>query len=205
MGVQNDTLQVIKLQAFLKAFEKFDYVTINGVFDAATEQAVSEFQTRYASEVLTPWGITQPTGYVYVLTLAKINQIICGSPMPAVQAVYHAPVIKDKAPTCVCPATGKEAGGYKEGMGTSTLSSIPTIGQDVPNTSKGQNSNAPDTGYPGSVAGALFSWPDTAMEMVQCLYELLLILIVLYIIGSVLEGVLYKDTPENVLKKFYTQ
>ncbi|MDO8565278.1 MAG: peptidoglycan-binding protein [bacterium] len=202
MGANNDTLQVIKLQAFLKSFEGYDYVTINGVFDQATFQAVSAFQLKYKSEILTPWGINAPTGYVYKLTLAKINQIICGSPMPAVQGVYHAPVvIKDKVPTCTCPAD-KEMGGYKEGAGTSTLSSIPIIGQNI---SKGQNIDTPDTGYPSSIAGALFSWPDTAAETMQCLYELLLIIIVLYIIGSVLEGVLYKDLPENISKRFFVK
>ena len=36
----------------------------------------------------------------------------------------------------------------------------------------------------------------------KCLYGLLLILIVLYIIGNVLKDVLYKDVPENRRKRF---
>ena len=191
--MNNDSIQVIRLQAFLKTFEKFDYVTVNGVFDQATLQAVNEFQLRYKDEILTPWGISQPTGYVYIRTLGKINQILCGT---SIQDV-HPQVIKDiKAPV------NKEMGGYKEDAGTSTLSSIPLIGQDI---SKGQIPDKPDKGHPDSLAAALFTWPDTGAATVKCLYQFLLILIVLYILGSIMENVLYKDIPENVLKKFHAK
>src|SRR5690606_28151649 len=66
IGANNDVEQVIRLQAFLKVFEGHDYVTINGVFDQATFQAVSAFQLKYKSDVLTPWGISHSTGYVYI-------------------------------------------------------------------------------------------------------------------------------------------
>lgn len=207
MGQYNDPTQVIYLQSFLKNWEGFSYVTINGVFDQATHQAVSEFQLRYKSEILTPWGISAPTGYAYIKTIGKINQIICGSAIPAVQkTVYHAPVkvIKDTPPCscpCTCPAVqGKESAGmYKEGGATSTLSSPSILGQPI--TDKGQN-NSPDDSEHSEVLGAsIFSWPDSASETLKCLYELLLILIVLYILGNVLESVLYKDTPENTRKR----
>jgi len=38
---------------------------------------VSIFQTRYREAVLDPWGITDPTGYVYITTTLTINQIYC--------------------------------------------------------------------------------------------------------------------------------
>ncbi|MEK7227507.1 MAG: peptidoglycan-binding domain-containing protein [Patescibacteria group bacterium] len=193
IGFNNDPIQVIRLQAFLKAFEKFDYVTINGVFDEATLQAVNEFQLRYKDEILIPWGISQPTGYVYIRTLGKINQILCGT---SIQDV-HPQVIKNiKAPV------SKEMDGHKEGAGTSTLSSIPLIGQDI---SKGQIPDKPDKGHPSGLTAALFTWPDTGTDIVKCLYQFLLILIVLYILGSIMESVLYKDNPENILKKFYSK
>ncbi len=191
-GVANDTMQVIKLQAFLKVFEHFDYVTINGVFDEATLQAVSEFQLRYKNDILTPWGISQPTGYVYTLTLAKINQILCGTPLPQVDApVYHAPISKEG---------GSKEGGSKEG-GFGVPNAVPTVGENV---SKGQNSDDSE-GFWSRAASALFSWPHGTVDTLQTLYELLLILVVLYILGSVLESVLYKDVPENVSKRFYTK
>jgi fimbrial isopeptide formation D2 family protein len=192
-GVANDQMQVIKLQAFLKVFEHFDYVTVNGVFDEATLQAVSEFQVRYKNEILTPWGISQPTGYVYTLTLAKINQILCGTPLPAVHApVYHAPITKEGCP--------KEGCSTKEG-GRGVPNAVPTVGQNV---SQGQKSDNTE-GFWSRTATALFSWPHGPVKTLQTLYELLLILVVLYILGSILESVLYKDVPENVSKRFYTK
>ena len=189
IGINNDPAQVIKLQAFLKVFEKFDYVTVNGVFDETTLMAVNEFQLRYRSEVLAPWGIDNPTGYVYITTLGKINQIVCGSAIPAVHKTTPKPI-------------SKEAGIFKEGMGTSTLGSIPVIGG---NDSKGQNFEKDRNDPNKSIAAALLSWPSNPVDILQCLYELVLILIVLYILGSVLENVLYKDIPENVRKRFYAK
>ena len=198
-------MQVIRLQAFLKVFEKLDYVQITGVFDEATLQGVMAFQQKYSSQVLTPWGISQPTGYVYKLTLAKINQILCGSPMPVIEKVLPV-AVKAKAPACPpcpcqCPSVDKEGGSYDKGaMGPDTVSSIPIIGQDV---AKGQNS---DKGSPGggpqTLGAALITLPSNPLEIMQCLYELLLILVVLYILGNVLESVLYKDVPENAAKRF---
>jgi hypothetical protein len=190
-GQANDQLEVIKLQAFLKMFEGYDYVNVTGVFDEATHQAVSAFQLKYKDEILTPWGISAPTGYAYIKTIGKINQIVCGYGIP------------DVHPATAGKVLGKESAGFKEGMGTSSLNSIPVIGQNV---SKGQNVQEDRTVQdPDGLAAALFSWPTSALETLQCLYELLLILIVLYILGNVLESVLYKDKPENVLKRFYTK
>lgn len=200
MGQANDVYEVIKLQSFLKVFEGFDYVTVNGVYDSATAQAVSAFQLKYSNEVLAPWGINAPTGYAYITTVGKINQIICGSGIPAVSP----------APTKVFHKEGgiSKEGDFKEGMGSTTLNSIPVVGQDVMpssgTTAKG-HSMAGAGDDPNGLAAALISWPTTARDTMQCLYELLLILIVLYILGNVLESVLYKDTPENVLKRFYTK
>ena len=75
-GVMNTVGEVVKLQKFLNDVEKIQ-VQITGKFDSATITAVKVFQSRYASDVLTPWGLSEPTGYVYVTTRAKINQIRC--------------------------------------------------------------------------------------------------------------------------------
>jgi hypothetical protein len=56
---------------------------LSGVYDAATLDAVKKFQVKYASDVLTPWGISEPTGYVYLTTRKKINELFCGGvPFP---------------------------------------------------------------------------------------------------------------------------
>ena len=49
----------------------------NGDFDLVTHQAVKTFQDKYRDEVLLPWGMEQPSGYVYLTTRKKINEIYC--------------------------------------------------------------------------------------------------------------------------------
>ncbi len=76
MGRENDAEQVRRLQFVLKEMEGFE-VEINGVFDAATLAAVNAFQVRYADDILAPWGITAPTGYTYITTRKKVNEVYC--------------------------------------------------------------------------------------------------------------------------------
>ena len=78
-GELNDITQVVFLQAFLSLHEELP-VTISGTYDEETERAVHAFQNKYADEVLLPWGgDVSSTGYVYITTKWKINQIVCGS------------------------------------------------------------------------------------------------------------------------------
>ena len=76
-GRSADASQVTLLQTFLKA-KGYD-VTINGTFDAATLAAVKQFQTDHAKDVLNPWGIKAPTGYVYKSTMWEINNLNCAT------------------------------------------------------------------------------------------------------------------------------
>lgn len=75
-GFKNDESQVRRLQTTLRDFEGAN-ITVNGVYDAATLAAVHTFQTKYASEILAPWGARASTGYVYFTTRKKINEIYC--------------------------------------------------------------------------------------------------------------------------------
>lgn len=77
-GAQNDANQVKRLQYVLHDFEGAT-LEVHGVYDAATLAAVHIFQAKYASDILTPWGIKNPTGYVYVTTRKKINEVYCRS------------------------------------------------------------------------------------------------------------------------------
>jgi hypothetical protein len=191
MGQANDTNQVLRLQAFLHAYG-YTNVSLTGVFDSATDQGVRAFQQQYASEILSPWGISQPTGYVYITTLGKINQILCNTSIPAVHPTYtpvhHATVSKEGAPVS------------KEGCSCgSSTSAVPTVGYNA--------SSSIDATVSGSVKGqslatTLLSTPKGTVDVMQHIYEFLLILIVLYILGSIVESVLYKDIPENVRKRF---
>jgi hypothetical protein len=85
-GQHNDPAEVTKLQTFLNG-EMSSGLSVTGFFGLSTESAVKAFQTKYAADILNPWGLTQPTGYVYKFTLWKINGIICSSlnaPAPTV-------------------------------------------------------------------------------------------------------------------------
>jgi peptidoglycan hydrolase-like protein with peptidoglycan-binding domain len=77
--LNNDRSEVLKLQNFLKTREGYD-VDETGIFDTKTDLAVKAFQNKYAYDILRPWGEnSQATGYVYITTKNKINNIVCGN------------------------------------------------------------------------------------------------------------------------------
>ena len=75
-GRLNDRGQVQRLQSFLTTFEG-EGLEGNGTYNAATQAAVKRFQSKYASDILAPWGITQPTAFVYYTTQKKVNSLYC--------------------------------------------------------------------------------------------------------------------------------
>lgn len=78
LGLANDVSNVKKLQTFLNTYEGATLV-VDGVYKQVDVDAVKKFQTKYRTQILSPWGITIPTGYVFKTTLAKINAVVCGS------------------------------------------------------------------------------------------------------------------------------
>ena len=180
-GNSNDVMQVIKLQAFLKSYEKLDYVNINGVFDEATLRAVNEFQLKYKSEVLTPWGIDEPTGYVYKLTLSKINQIVCGNEMLTLDS---GDVAK------------KDTENLIPELEVSVTEEIQANIEETPPDNKGQNDEKDS--YFQKLASAIFTIPSTCGETLECLYIAIIIFGVLYILGSVLNNVLYTNVYSSI-------
>lgn len=68
--------QVMSLQTFLNA-KAGATLPVTGWFGPLTRAAVGAFQTQYASEILAPWNLTSPTGYVGKTTEAKINAVNC--------------------------------------------------------------------------------------------------------------------------------
>lgn len=88
IGSVNKPYEVRMLQYFLNG-QGF-YVPVTGFFGPLTDKAVKDFQMSYQAEVLTPWqkaGIVDhnnPTGYEYLLTRWKINNIFCpgSEPLP---------------------------------------------------------------------------------------------------------------------------
>ncbi|MFZ2719401.1 MAG: peptidoglycan-binding domain-containing protein, partial [Minisyncoccia bacterium] len=72
----NSPAQVLALQSFLNSSEG-ESLEANGVYDTATIAALKRFQLTYAADILTPWGISKPTGNTYYTTQRKINAIYC--------------------------------------------------------------------------------------------------------------------------------
>ena len=79
-GRDNNLVEMKKLQSFLRT-QGFD-VAVSGFFDVTTFEAVKQFQEEYASDILAPWGVSVPTGYVFITTKHKINDLLCGVNTP---------------------------------------------------------------------------------------------------------------------------
>ena len=77
-GRSNGSADVMKLQLFLNMAEATN-VPVSGYFGPLTTAAVKAFQRTYASDILTPGGLTSPTGLVYAMTVGKINALACGT------------------------------------------------------------------------------------------------------------------------------
>lgn len=74
-GIANNPVQVTRLQQFL-ATEGFR-VPVTGFFGRDTEAAVDAFQEKYLAEIMLPWGATRGSGFVYITTTKKINELYC--------------------------------------------------------------------------------------------------------------------------------
>jgi hypothetical protein len=72
---KNNPLEVKKLQDFLN--EQGEKLTVDGTYDADDILAVKRFQAKYLDQIMTPWGVSEPTGRVYKTTTAKINLMMC--------------------------------------------------------------------------------------------------------------------------------
>ncbi|MBI5134200.1 MAG: peptidoglycan-binding protein [Candidatus Taylorbacteria bacterium] len=78
IGRDNNPNEVRKLKYFLNTYEGAN-LPVDGVFDTATESAVKALQAKYAGEILAPWGVTEPTGIVYLTTTRYINRVFCSN------------------------------------------------------------------------------------------------------------------------------
>jgi hypothetical protein len=74
-SANNDATDVRLLENFLNMYEGFS-LPINGMYEKRDFDAVVQWQEKYASEILTPWGATRGTGYVFTSSLKKIKSIV---------------------------------------------------------------------------------------------------------------------------------
>lgn len=200
IDLPNDPVEVLKLQAFLINFEGHDRVSLTGIFDQATFEAVSTFQVKYFGDILEPWGHTSSTGYVYILTLKKVNEIYCQRLFPINEAqANEIAAFKELLESLRARGINPELpfSGVSGENNSSTTSDeqviLPIVG-DKDGGVKGESFN--------NLATAIFAAPETLMDMTKSLYGLAVLLVALYIIGNVLKDVLYKnDTVANIARK----
>ncbi|MBD3330912.1 hypothetical protein GF354_05290 [Candidatus Peregrinibacteria bacterium] len=75
-GWNNDDSEVLKLQEFLNDYLGKSLI-LNGHYNLETFAAVKEFQGIFKEEILSPWGLEEPTGFVYITTKRKVNNLYC--------------------------------------------------------------------------------------------------------------------------------
>jgi cysteine-rich repeat protein len=76
LGESNDPVEVKKLETFLNEFEE-ENLAVNGIYEQVDFDAVFRFQNKYSEKILSPWNYQEPTGYVYITTKKKINELYC--------------------------------------------------------------------------------------------------------------------------------
>lgn len=74
-GKNNNIGQVELLEEFL--LSRGEEITADGKYDQQDFEAVKRFQLEYKEEILDPWGVTEPTGFVFRTTVKQINEIAC--------------------------------------------------------------------------------------------------------------------------------
>jgi hypothetical protein len=95
-GADNNPEEVKKLQTFLNEYEG-EQIPVTGFYGEITMGAVNRLQKKYAEEILTPWGITEPTGYVYITTQRFINNKKCDGVVLPIPELVVDTTVKEKA------------------------------------------------------------------------------------------------------------
>ena len=76
-------------------------MSVTGAFDDQTASAVTGFQQKYASQILTPSGLTNGTGYVGKATRTKLNSLFgCG----VISAPLPTPIPINGGPLTISPS-----------------------------------------------------------------------------------------------------
>ena len=194
IGWNNDPIEVMKLQIFLRELEGFKNLQVTGVFDQATFDAVAVFQVRYQPDILTPWGYAQGqyTGFVYILTKKKVNEIVCQRAFP-LNAGQELEIEEFRAFMESLRARGISSGilgpGFEEPTIVPTNPQFPQLPIYNPET---PTTTTPTTTFPVSgfgekfsgVAGAILSGPQGWNESLNAILIFLAILLLIYLIST---------------------
>jgi hypothetical protein len=140
LGATNNPNDVKLLKQFLNTYENANLV-VNGIYEQADFNAVVLWQEKHAADILTPWGLTRGTGYVFTTSLAKIKSIHEANCATAVLAPT-APVVP-AAPTACLNTTDT----LRVGMNNSSVATAQGLLKKLGH----YPSNIDTTGYYGAV------------------------------------------------------
>ena len=73
---KNNIEEVKNVEGFLNTKEG-ETLDIDGRYSQDDFDAIKRFQLKYREDILDPWGISTPTGYIYTTTIKKINELHC--------------------------------------------------------------------------------------------------------------------------------
>ncbi len=199
MGWNNDSVEMLKLKSFLNVFEK-ENLSLDSNFDQATFDAVSRFQNKYFAEVLAPWGHTAPTGFVYITTKKKINEIYCNAAFPLTSAEAEE-IVAFKA-----MIEGGYFGSSSDGSHSDILSGLyddeVVVGanteDDVSNTSTTSTSTSP-VSVVKNMAVSLFSIPDGLQDFFSNSRNVIFAIIALIVLSVVARMFLYSGDENEEL------
>lgn len=159
-GAQNDAGEVAKLQVFLNNFEG-NALPVTGTYGPQTLAAVNAFQAKYASEVLSPWGLQGSTGFVYYTTQKQINTIYCkfqkDFPLTAAQ-IEEIAYVRDIQPTL--RAQGITSAGSVQGASVAKpATAAPAVGSVVlPSVQGDKNATTTTKVASGTAATTTKGW-----------------------------------------------
>lgn len=75
LWAKNDESEVKRLEQFLVS--QWEELTVDGVYRNDDFEAVKRFQVKYRAQILDPWSIKNPTGYVFRTTVKTMNEVAC--------------------------------------------------------------------------------------------------------------------------------
>lgn len=200
-GWDNDPAEVIKLQTFLRDHEGFSNLQPTGEFDDPTFNAVSDFQLKYKNEILEPWGNNIPTGFVYILTVKKINEIYCKTNIALTggqqaeidnyRKTYHSVEMAGYNKSSQTSAV-LETGETNTSSGED-LTSVPKVELE-PETGDVENgwmknvfqSEKTGNGRLQNLASLIFAFPESLSELFRYVFLFVFILFIIYVMSNIL-------------------
>ena len=217
-GYDNNPVEVIKLQAFLNSFEN-ESLAVDGFFDLSTDAAVRRFQVKYFGDILEPWGHTDSTGYVYILTKKKVNEIFCNRAFPVTPSEAQE-IIDFRAFLESLRARGIDTTGFEGGiggdMGTDTEiadnTSTSAI-RDFFNSIFGNNDEEDEdqvvttteethtfASKLRNLAAAALVLPTNECSASGCTTVLVIILVIIYVLGTLIVNGMSENKPVEVVR-----